>query len=122
MSRIMLIEDDAGMRSAIRRVLEREGHTVVEESDGKSALRHYAGDPTDLVISDVIMPQMSGLEFLARIREVFPDSKAIIISGGGPLQGGTVLYNAATLGADRVLEKPFEVDDLLAAVRELLDE
>lgn len=116
----MLIDDDVLVRSAIRHILEREGHEVVEEPDGKTALRHYAGDPTDLVISDVFMPDMSGIEFLVRVREAFPESKIIIMSGGGPLRKESVLFNASELGADRVMEKPFDIEELITAVRELL--
>ena len=121
MPRVMLIDDDDAVRASIRKLLEREGHTVIEEADGKSALRHFAGNPADVVISDVFMPDMSGIEFLIRVREVFPEAKIIVISGGGYLTKESALSNAAIFGADRILEKPVEAEVLMKTVREVLE-
>lgn len=74
MANVMVIDDDAAVRGVIRKMLERDGHTVTEVEDGKRALRYFAGEPADLVISDIFMPEMDGIEFLMRLREVFPDS------------------------------------------------
>ena len=120
MSRIMIIDDDEGVRVMLRRMLEREGHTVIDEPDGKSALRHFAGDPADLVISDVYMPGMDGIDFLLRVRDTFPEARIIMISGGGQLEADTVLNAASRLGADRVVKKPFSVTDMLEEVRAVL--
>lgn len=120
MARVMVVDDDGDIRASLRKALEREGHTVTEEPDGASALRHFTGDPVDLVISDVYMPDMDGIDFLMRVREVFPEARTILISGGGQLKKESVLGAASRLGADRVLEKPFEMDDLLGAVEAVL--
>lgn len=117
MPRIMIIDDAAAIRTSLRRILERDGHTVLEEPDGKSALRHFAGDPTDVVISDVFMPDMDGIDFLMRVRETFPEAKIIVMSGGGALGKESVLAAASRLGADVVFEKPFEATQVLDAVR-----
>ena len=116
----MVIDDDTDIRRALRKVLERDGHTVVEEPNGHSALRHFTGDPADLVISDVYMPDMDGIDFLMRVRDAFPDARFIMISGGGSLGKESVLQAAERLGADRVLEKPFKVQEVREMVQDLL--
>ena len=120
MPRIMVIDDDDGVRVSLRRALQRDGHTVIEEADGKSALRHFAGDPADLVISDVYMPDMDGIEFLLRAQDAFPEAKIILMSGGGQMSKESVLSAGARLGAVRVFEKPFDIVDMLEAVRAVL--
>ncbi len=120
MARILVIDDEPRTRKAVRRSLESAGHEVVEAEDGKVALRMYAGNPTDLVISDIYMPHMDGIEFLMRLHEAFPEARIITMSGGGHLAKEKVLSASSTLGAVITLEKPFGVDDLLAAVDEAL--
>ena len=120
MATILVVDDDALVRESIRRVLEKSGHTVTEAPDGKVALRHFAGNPTELVVSDVYMPDMDGIEFLMRLREAFPEVKTLMISGGGKLSSENVLDAASLLGADRVLDKPFSLEELQEAVEAVL--
>ena len=96
------------------------GHTVYEAADGKIALRMYAGNPTDLVIADIYMPEMNGIEFLIRVREVFPEARIIALSGGGYLGKEDVLAVAGNLGAVGILEKPFSVEECLEVVQRAL--
>ncbi|MFG1691147.1 response regulator [Gemmatimonadota bacterium] len=129
MASILIIDDEGSVREILRRLLERVGHTVYEAADGKTALRMYAGNPTDLVITDIFMPEMDGIEFLIRVREAFPEARIIALSGGGfmPLSGGgfigkeEVLQDAAQLGAVGILEKPFSVEECLDVVRKTLE-
>lgn len=120
MARVMVVDDDAAIRHALTKVLKEDGHDVLEEPDGKTALRHFAGDPVDLVMSDVYMPDMDGIQFLMRVREVFPEVRIIMMSGGGTLPANSVLDASAALGADRVLQKPFSVADVREAVAAVL--
>ena len=120
MVRILVIDDEPLTRNAVRRALESAGHEVVEAEDGKVALRMYAGNPTDLVISDIYMPHMDGIEFLMRLHGAFPEARIITMSGGGHLAKEKVLSASNALGAVVTLEKPFGVDDILAAVDEAL--
>lgn len=120
MARVMVIDDDPGIRRSLVRVLESEGHDVLEEEDGASALRHFAGDPVDLVISDVYMPDMDGVSFLMRVKEAFPEAPIIMMSGGGPLPAATVLAASKTLGAAAVLAKPFSIGQIRSAVHDAL--
>lgn len=120
MADILIIDDDAEILRALRKVLEAEGHSVTEAQDGKTALRHFAGDPADLVISDVYMPEMDGIEFLIRLKEAFPETRVIAMSGGGHLPKDRVLGAASELGAEGILEKPFTVEEVLKVVEQVL--
>ena len=121
MASILIIDDEDPVREILRRLLERVGHTVSEAADGKTALRMYAGNPTDLVITDVYMPEMDGIEFLIRVLEAFPEARVIALSGGSFLGKEEVLRDAAQLGAVGILEKPFSVEECLEVVRTALE-
>ena len=116
MASILLIDDQPDLLQALRRVLEEAGHTVAEARDGKSALRQFAGRPTDLVVTDIYMPGMDGIEFLIRLHEAFPEARVIAMSGGGHLSKDHVLGAASMLGARQILPKPFTTQELLQAV------
>ena len=121
MANIMIIDDQPAVLRALRRTLERAGHEVTQASDGKTALRHFTGNPTDLVISDIYMPEMDGIEFLLRVREIFPEARIVAMSGGGHLPKDRVLRAASILGAVAVLEKPFSQAEVLEAVHAALE-
>jgi CheY-like chemotaxis protein len=116
MASILIIDDEDPVREVLQRLLERVGHTVYEAADGKTALRMYAGNPTDLVISDIYMPEMDGIEFLIRMLDAFPEARIIALSGGSFLGKEEVLRDAAQLGAVGILQKPFSVEQCLEVV------
>ena len=120
MASILVIDDDKLQRAILRRILEGAGHTVLDAKDGKQALKTYAENPTDLVISDMYMPGMDGLEFLVRVCESFPEARIIALSGGGFMGKEEVLAAASRLGAVAVLEKPYTVDECLEIVENAL--
>lgn len=104
-------------------MLERAGYEVVEAGDGNEGIILYKSDPTDLVITDIIMPEKEGIETIIELKQDFPALKIIAISGGSRRLGaGNCLSYAAKLGVSRVLPKPFERATLLEAVRELTGE
>jgi two-component system cell cycle sensor histidine kinase/response regulator CckA len=118
--RILLVEDDRAARSALEEFLQEDGHTVLSAGDGDEAERlcAEASEPVDLVVTDTVMPRMSGPQLVARLRELQPGLKAILMSGHTP---ETVLQHGQTPGHEAVfLQKPFEIDDLLSHVRTLL--
>lgn len=116
MAKVLVIDDDPKVRSVVARFVELEGHTVVQAANGKEAIGQLQGDPADLVISDIFMPEMDGIEVLIELREHFPAAKLVAMSGGGAIAATHVLKTAKALGAVAVLEKPFDLED----IRELL--
>ena len=122
MAQILIVDDDPSILRVLRGVLEAEGHEVTEESDGGRALRRFAGRPADLVITDMYMPEMNGIEFLMRLHKAFPEAKVIGMSGGGFMAADSVLEGARALGAADILAKPFDADELLRSVESVLKE
>ncbi|GMV04049.1 MAG: hypothetical protein AMXMBFR53_03300 [Gemmatimonadota bacterium] len=119
--RILIIDDDPEILRALRRILEAGGYEVQEAADGRTALRHFAGHPTDVVLTDIFMPEMDGIEFIMRVKEAFPEARVVAMSGGGLLPSGSVLGAAAHLGAEAVLAKPFTIEEVLEAVGRALE-
>jgi CheY-like chemotaxis protein len=130
MASILVVDDDAEVGDAIRRVLERAGFDVSVSSSAEDALEVVGQRPPDVIITDIIMPKLNGLELLKILRERHPRIQVIAISGGGSLNPSgykpdaisthAFLAAAHQAGAGEVLTKPFEVHDILAAVRRLL--
>ena len=118
--RILIVEDDDQMRKTLRLMLEGEGYEVVEAPDGKIALKRYSENPTDLIITDLIMPEKGGLGLIRELRHDFPEVKIIAISGGGRLGPVEYLTLSEELGALQTLEKPFKKEEFLKAVRTVL--
>ena len=120
MGKILVIDDDAQVRTYLRHLLEREGHEVHTADNGKTGTRAYRDTRPDLVVLDVIMPEQEGLETIRKLRAEAPGLKIIAISGGGQLVPETFLDVARRLGAARTLTKPFGRGEFLGAVDELL--
>ena len=120
MANILIIDDDNQFRTMLRKMVERNGYEVIEASDGKEGIKLYRKNPTDLIITDLIMPDKDGIETIQELRKDFPDVKIIAISGGGRLGPHDYLHLAKMLGAQRTLTKPIELDELLKAIEELL--
>lgn len=120
MSVILLIEDDGELREMLKIALMRRDHVVLEAVNGKEALIHFKPGVTDLVITDLIMPEEDGLKVIIKIREMKPGIKVIAISGGGKAGPGSYLNLAKALGADTAYSKPFSVNDLIAKIEVLL--
>ena len=120
MARILLIDDDNLFRATLHLTLADFGHTVIEARDGKEGMKLLPDARADLVITDLVMPEMEGFEVLTEVRKTHPPMKIIVVSGG--VQGDTrnFLRMAEHLGAGKVLAKPFTSEALLAAVNELL--
>lgn len=117
MARILVIDDDPQIRTSIRRVLEREGHEVLEAEDGRQAIALVGRQTCDLVITDINMPEMDGIEVIMALAENRPGLPVIAVSGGGKLPKELLLSSAGVLGAVTTLGKPFDIAELVAAVR-----
>ena len=121
MTRILVIDDDAAVRRAIRRHLESDGHTVIEAPDGREGVKLYQENPTDLVITDLFMPEQEGLETIRELRQSFKDARIIVVTGAQPGGAFDFRAQATMMGAQAALSKPFTREELLSAVREVLD-
>jgi len=117
---ILIIDDDNKVRGMLRQTLERAGYDVLDAPDGKEGINLYRKDPVDLVITDLIMPEKEGIETIIELKRDFPDVKIVAISGGGQIDSEEYLHMAEKLGAQRTFTKPFELKELLEAVRELI--
>jgi PAS domain S-box-containing protein len=118
--RVLLVEDEAAARRALEEFLREEGLTVVSAGTGLDAERLWRDtrEPFDVVITDTVMPRMSGPELVGRLRTANPDVKVIFMSGHTP---ETVLqHGGAEVHGTAFLQKPFEIEDLLRHVRDLL--
>jgi CheY-like chemotaxis protein len=118
---LLLVEDEAAVRSSARRLLERQGYTVLEARHGADALRilEESGRQVDLVVTDLVMPEMGGKELAERLRAHRPALKVLFMSG----------YTEKAIAAGGVMppntgfvEKPFTVEQLMRRLREILDE
>jgi nitrogen-specific signal transduction histidine kinase/CheY-like chemotaxis protein len=114
---ILIVEDDVAVRSSVRRLLERHDYRVLEAPCGSQALIVLAESAVDLVISDMVMPEMSGLELRQRLRELRPNLPVLLMSGYSE-EAITRLGSPGSLGP--LLEKPFTVQGILRKVRDAL--
>jgi CheY-like chemotaxis protein len=119
MARILLIDDDGASRYLIRRPLEAAGHVIEEAGDGVLGLRALARQPTDLVITDLRMPQMDGFELINEMRRDFP-AIPVIAYTASVASDLDYLSAARQIGAKEVLHVPFSDDALLKAVERSL--
>ena len=117
---ILIIEDDRDLREMLRSALLRKDYTVLEADNGKEALINFKPGVTDLVVTDLLMPEEDVLNVSMQMREMKPEIKVIAISGGGKAGPGSYLRMAKALGADSVFPKPFSVNDLVTRIDDLL--
>ncbi|NBV88378.1 MAG: response regulator [Betaproteobacteria bacterium] len=122
MTTILLADDEDLLREGVREILETADYTVIEARDGEEALAQFAVSDIDLVITDVVMPNMDGVDFVTRLRETFPDVPILTISGGSRVVSARFGLDSALLsGANASLTKPFTAKQLLEKVQQLLN-
>jgi DNA-binding response OmpR family regulator len=122
MTRILVIDDDEIVRETIGEVLEQAGYEVVYASDGRRGISSFKKLQPALVITDIIMPETEGIETMLEIKRLSPTVPVLVISGGARIVDLDFLDSARKLGADDVLAKPFDDEELLARVRHCLKE
>ena len=120
MAKILVVDDEAAFLSAVSRQLERAGYEVLRASDGQQALELLQDHTVDLTIVDIFMPRVDGIEFTIRVKQRVPHAKIIVMSGGSALEKEQLLDITPRFGAVKTLGKPFEMDELLAVVRDVL--
>lgn len=117
---VLIVDDNADMRSFVKIVLERAGFEAQVAADGERALDLQRAHPADVLITDIFMPERDGIELIHQFKTAFPQVKIIAMSGGGRISKRDYLPLAADIGADLVLRKPFAAETLLTKLRELV--
>jgi two-component system chemotaxis response regulator CheY len=110
-ARILVVDDDKVVRLLLRAMLERRGHSVVEAENGDEGLRYYRAAPPDLVITDIQMPVMDGLQMIRALRGDFPTARIIAISGEKSRLVAAQTFSQCTF------EKPLYMEEFLDAVQ-----
>ena len=116
MARILIIDDDPDTRDLIQHTLNSAGHQTHTASEGREGLKHFLRNVVELVITDLFMPEVDGLEVIGGLRTHFPQLPIIATSGHTP----DLLSVARKMGSNEILHKPFSTDELLALVQKVL--
>jgi CheY-like chemotaxis protein len=120
MARILVIEDDRQVRVVMRVALEQAGHEILEADSGIAGLGILAARAIDLVICDIKMREIDGIETIRRLRERWSEIPVLVVSGTLPIPVMEAPETAQRLGADRALGKPFRPSELRSTVADLL--
>lgn len=121
MPRILIVDDDIQLRQLIEQMLMIRGHQVVLAENGKSALGIVQQEQIDLVITDILMPDMDGYELIIALHKLPAAPRIIAMSGGsGKLDSDYLLRVAQSMKVDKLLEKPFNLADIDSAIAEVL--
>ncbi len=115
MSDVLVVDDEREVRALVRRVVEREGHEVVEASDGFEALDVLDKQDIRLALIDVVMPNMNGVELMQRMQDEFSETKIVTVSAFG-----TSWICPTELTVEASLTKPFDLKDLRVVIRRVL--
>jgi DNA-binding response OmpR family regulator len=117
--RILVVDDNADLRSTIQALLQADGFDVVVAGDGQAALELHQSRPADVVITDLFMPDKDGIETIVELRKLSPKLKIVAMSGWTSAQGSDYLKVAREIGATVTLQKPFDPQELSRVVRQL---
>ncbi|MBI3328736.1 MAG: sigma-54-dependent Fis family transcriptional regulator [Nitrospinae bacterium] len=119
MSDIVVVDDDGRMRDLLVKVLMREGYTVRALPRAREVLEALSEAPTDLVISDIRMPEMDGLTLLHEVKRISPETSVILMTAFGSIDSAV---QAMKTGASDYLTKPFKLDEITLVVRRVMED
>ena len=122
MPKILVIDDDSQCLTMVRRILEADGHEIYDSQDAKSGHELFNVVKPDVVITDILMPGVDGIELIRRLRQEQQDVPIIAISGGGHCPPALYLRSSQYLGATLTLSKPFRREQLLECVKKALSD
>jgi len=115
MAKILIIDDEKGVRDAVEAVAAAAGHETRSATDGRQGLAEFARFQPDLVVTDVLMPEKEGIETIIDLRKLNPTLPILAISGGGRVGNMSFLTMAERFGATQTMAKPFSTAQLMAA-------
>lgn len=116
---VLLVDDDADLRLALELALEAAGYTVAVAASADEALAAQRRRPAEVLVTDIFMPDGDGFEVIERFQREFPDTRIVVVSGGGKRTKRDYLAVAKLMKVDATLQKPFEVEALLETLRSL---
>ena len=119
MSRILIVDDEAGIRHSLAGILGDEGFETTVAADGEEALRSISGDLPDLVLLDIAMPGRDGVEILVEVAERWPELPVVMMSGHGTIE---TAVRTTKLGAYDFIEKPLSIDKVLLTIQHALEQ
>lgn len=119
MAKVLLVDDDELVRYALSKLLRKAGHQVSATDKSTKVAGMIVDDRPDLLITDIVMPDQDGIGLIREIRRTNRDLPILAISGGGRLRGAFYLELADGLGANAILEKPFDDDVFLSTIDRL---
>jgi len=120
MATVLIVDDDPVLRAMAYEMLRAGRHALIEAADGEQALAVFDTMPVDLIVLDLLMPNVDGLELIRALRARNSEVRILAISSGGLLDPSGLLKIATTLGADAVLQKPLRLGTFADAVADLL--
>ena len=118
---ILLVDDEELLRAGVQEMLEMSGYTVITATNGHEAMACLKQHAIDLVITDLVMPKMDGVDFVEQLRQIWPDVPVIVVSGSTRnIMQRYGIESIQVPGADASLSKPFKGVDLMSQIKELL--
>jgi CheY-like chemotaxis protein len=121
MAHILVIDDEADMRFILKEVLGRDGHTVDVAENGRTGVGLAELHDYDLIITDVMMPEMDGIEVLSALKQKKPDARMIVMTGGtAHIDKEMLMSIAKAMRAHKVVSKPLDLKEFRVAVSEIL--
>lgn len=121
MKKVLLIDDDELVLYALSKYLQRKGFEVETLGNGKKVIEVYKSFNPDIIVTDIIMPDVEGLELITAIRKIDDNIPIIAISGGSRRLDTSYLMSAELIGANATLEKPFEEEELVEYINKLTE-
>lgn len=118
MANVLIVDDEQSYRQLLSLVFESDGHAIRTAMNGREALENLQASPADIIISDVKMPDMDGIELLRAVRETQPDLGVVLMTAFASVE---TAREAFKLGADDFIQKPFDVEELKLIVRKTLE-
>ena len=116
---ILFVDDEQPVRELFKEALEKFGFEVSLANNGNEGLENFRKNPSDLIITDIFMPEKDGHAFILEVLQEFPGTKIFAITGNKSFEPEMELDIAKTLGAIQVFAKPCKLSELIAAIREL---
>jgi DNA-binding NtrC family response regulator len=117
--KILVVDDEENARIGLSRLLAREGYDVEAVENGYEALNYLSNNEVNLVVSDINMPEMNGIQFLRELRKRHPDTNVIMVTAYGGVES---YIESMSLGAFEYINKPVKLDELKAILRKVFRE